>query len=151
MFHTNFNYLANSRQKELEIKKRFIRKAFHAYSSDHNKLKLNKTDFKCSWLYLFGYKISKYELQEYFESLGKDYYKDGVEYFDFEKKVLQDLKRTDSIEELRNAFIAIDFSCKGFLTIDDMKKQFQLIAPHISQNTILDVFRYVIKLLCLLD
>ena len=81
-------------------------------------------------------------MQEYFEKLGKDYYKDGIEYIDFEKKVLLDLKRTDNVEELRNAFIAIDFSCKGFLTIDDIKKQFNLVAPHISQKTIFEVFRY---------
>jgi Ca2+-binding EF-hand superfamily protein len=89
--------------------------------------------------------FKKYELQEFFEKLGKDYYKDGVAYADFERKVMLDLKRTDGVEELRNAFIAIDFSCKGFLTIDDLQKQFELIAPHIVQHTIVaDIFRYEI-------
>jgi hypothetical protein len=81
-------------------------------------------------------------LQDYFEKLGKNYYIDGVPYADFERKAMLDLKRIDGIEELRNAFIAIDFSCKGFLTIDDLQKQFQLIAPHIAQHTtVADVFR----------
>jgi hypothetical protein len=88
--------------------------------------------------------LLKYELQEFFEKLGKDFYNDGVAYADFERKVMLDLKRTDDVEELRNAFIAIDFSCKGFLTIDDLEKQFKLIAPHIAQHSIVpDIFRFV--------
>ena len=83
----------------------------------------------------------KYELQEYYESLGKDYYKDGLNYEEFERKAMGDVKRLDSIEELRNAFITIDFSCKGFLTIDDLIKQFQIIAPHLSKKSVSDVFR----------
>ena len=85
--------------------------------------------------------ITKYELQEYFEKLGKDYYKDGLDYMEFEKKALNEINRLDYIEELRNAFIAIDFSCKGFLTIEDLNKQFKIIAPHISQKTVFDIFR----------
>jgi Ca2+-binding EF-hand superfamily protein len=83
----------------------------------------------------------KYELQEYFEKLGKNYYSDGLTYEQFEKRALADIKRLDNIEELRNAFISLDFSCKGFLTIDDLNKQFKLIAPHLSQKTVLDIFR----------
>ena len=80
-------------------------------------------------------------MQEYFEKLGKNYYTDGLSYEQFEKKALADIKRLDNIEELRNSFISIDFSCKGFLTIDDLIKQFKLIAPHFSQKTVLDIFR----------
>lgn len=118
---------------------KLLRKAFLAESRDEKLL--YKTDVKCVWLYLFGYKISKYELQDYFEKLGKDYYMDGLDFSEFEKKALSEISRLDDIEELRNAFITVDFSCKGFLTIDDLTKQFQLIAPHLSRKTVFDVFR----------
>ena len=82
-------------------------------------------------------------MQEYFEKTGKDYYSDGLDYNEFEKKALSEIQRLDNIEELRNAFITIDFSCKGFLTIDDLNKQFEMIAPHVSKKTVFDIFRLV--------
>jgi Ca2+-binding EF-hand superfamily protein len=123
----------------VEATGKLLRKAFLAESPDQKFL--YKTDIKCIWLYLFGYKISKYELQEYFEKLGKDYYKEGLDYLEFEKKALSEINRLDNVEELRNAFITVDFSCKGFLTIEDLTKQFKLIAPHLSNKMVFDVFR----------
>jgi hypothetical protein len=55
---------------------------------------------------------------------------------------MEDVKRLDNIEELRNSFISLDFSCKGFLTIDDLAKQFSIIAPHLSNNIIQAIFKY---------
>lgn len=43
--------------------RKLIDKAFHRYSSSHDKSLLFKTDFKCAWLYLFGYKIAKVSIQ----------------------------------------------------------------------------------------
>jgi hypothetical protein len=80
-------------------------------------------------------------LQDYFEKLGKDYYNDGLNYDEFEKKSMEDVKRLDNIEELRNSFITLDFSCKGFLTIDDLVKQFEIIAPHLSKKIIQETFK----------
>ena len=91
--------------------------------------------------HFFKINYLKYELQEYFEKNGKNYYTDGLNYEDFEKKAMTEIKRLDNIEELRNAFITLDFSCKGFLVIDDLIKQFNLIAPHLSHKTIDDIFR----------
>jgi Ca2+-binding EF-hand superfamily protein len=42
---------------------------------------------------------------------------------------------------MRNAFIAIDFSCKGFLTIDDLANAFKIVAPNIAIENIKNVFR----------
>ena len=126
--------------KSLENSRVQVKKAFSSNSS--NGQSLNKTDFKCAWLYLFGYKISKFELQEYFEKLGRDYYTEGVNYEEFEKKAMSEIRRLDNIEEMRNAFITLDFSCKGFLTIEDLHKQFKLVAPHLSCATVNDIFRY---------
>ena len=87
----------------------------------------------------------KYELQEYFEKLGKNYYTDCLNFDEFEKKAMNEVRRLDNIEELRNAFITIDFSCKGFLTFDDFTKHFQLIAPNLCQNIVSDIFRLNLK------
>jgi len=64
-----------------------------------------------------------------------------LDYLEFEKKALSEINRLDNVEELRNAFITVDFSCKGFLTIEDLTKQFKLIAPHLSNKMVFDVFR----------
>lgn len=80
-------------------------------------------------------------MQEYFEKLNKNYYKHGLTYEEFEAKALSEIRRLDNIEEMRNAFIALDFSCKGFLTIDDLIKQFNIVAPHVSRKKIADIFR----------
>ena len=74
--------------------------------------------------------------------MNKDYHSDGLSYDEFEAKALLDIKRLDNIEEMRNAFIALDFSCKGFLTIDDLIKQFHIVAPHMSRKKIIDIFRF---------
>lgn len=86
--------------------------------------------------------MKKYELNEYYEKLGKNYAQDGIDLTEFERKAIGELKRLDYIEELRNAFIVLDFSCKGFLTEDDINKQFKQIAPHLSEKVVKDVFRY---------
>jgi hypothetical protein len=39
--------------------KQKIQATFERFSSDREHRLLFKTDFKCAWLYLFGYKISK--------------------------------------------------------------------------------------------
>ena len=81
-------------------------------------------------------------MQEYFEKLGKDYYTETINYENFEKKALSEIRRLDNIEELRNAFITLDFSCKGFLTIEDLQKQFDLIAPRVPLSIIQETFRF---------
>ncbi len=58
MFHFKEEDLTNEQSKQI------IQKAFTKTSSSTNKDLLNKTDFKCAWLYLFGYKITK--VFEYF-------------------------------------------------------------------------------------
>ena len=75
--------------------------------------------------------------------MGKNYHTDGLNYEEFEAKAMQDIKRLDNIEEMRNAFITLDFSCKGFLTVDDLVKQFQIVAPHMPRKRVVDIFRSV--------
>ena len=54
MFHykDNINLITNTDRK-------LINSTFKKYSTSTDKQTLNKTDFKTSWLYLFGYKPSK--------------------------------------------------------------------------------------------
>lgn len=53
-----FHFVNNDTESKNECKK-LIKKSFILSSSTKNKDFLFKTDFKCAWLYLFGYKISK--------------------------------------------------------------------------------------------
>lgn len=53
-----FHFVEND-SKVTEASKNLIRTAFKRYSSAKDKDLISKTDFKCAWLYLFGYKISK--------------------------------------------------------------------------------------------
>ena len=123
---------------------KMIRKAFDYALSDSGGSGFDKTCFKVAWLYLFGYKLSKYELEEYFAKLGKNYRTGSLDYEDFERKASAEAKRLDSVEEMRNAFITVDFACKGFLTVDDLHKQFSLVAPKMSKQTVNDIFRYLL-------
>ena len=49
--------------------------------------------------------------------------------------------KLDGVEEMRKAFMAFDFSCKGFLTLDDMEKAFEKIAPKMPKQTIINTFK----------
>lgn len=76
-----------------------------------------------------------------FNNCQKDYYKDELTYGEFEGIVINQMKHLDLTEEIRNAFIAMDFSCKGFLTLDDFQKAFKIVAPNISDKIVNNVFR----------
>jgi len=49
---------------------------------------------------------------------------------------MNEISRIDNVEELRNKFITLDFSCKGFLTLEDLKRQFEIIAPNFSKKSL---------------
>lgn len=118
-----------------------IREAFLKYSSSDEKNGLNKTDYKVAWIYLFGYKPSKYEVSKIFKGFNKEYGVDELTLKEFQECVINQIRRQDMVEEMRNAFIAIDFSCKGFLTIDDLVNAFKIVAPNISMEHIKNIFR----------
>lgn len=54
-----FHFRDENESKITESSKDLIRRAFKRFSTAQDKSLLFKTDFKCAWLYLFGYKISK--------------------------------------------------------------------------------------------
>ena len=62
-------------------------------------------------------------------------------YNEFFECAITQIKRQDIAEEMRNAFIAMDFSCKGFLTIDDFENAFKIVAPNMSKENIKNIFR----------
>lgn len=54
-----FHFRDGDQKKSNQEVRNLIGKTFHRYSSSTDKSLLSKTDFKCAWLYLFGYKIAK--------------------------------------------------------------------------------------------
>jgi hypothetical protein len=111
MFHYKDTNLATKTDRRL------IRSTFSKYSTAQDKQTVNKSDFKASWLFLFGYKPSKvsvsfktvgssldpalnefrillkYEVEQIFTSYGKDYYKSGLTSSEFEECTIANLKR----------------------------------------------------------
>ena len=116
-----------------------IKEAFLKYSSKNEGL--NKTDYKVAWIYLFGYKPTKYDVTKIFTGFNKDYENDEINFNEFQECAIKQIRKQDVVEEMRNAFIAIDFSCKGFLTIDDLVNAFKIVAPKMTIDNIKNIFR----------
>ena len=129
--------------------RRLIAQTFHNLASITSTTSdtrlMSKHDAKAGWLFLFGYKIAKHELLDYFAACGKDYYGSGDEagltLAEFERKAMSEWRRVDPVDERRNAFIHVDSACKGFLTLDDLRRQFALVAPHLADSLVQHTFR----------
>jgi hypothetical protein len=123
-----------------------IAKTFHNLASIEmgGQRFMSKHDAKAGWLFLFGYKIAKHELLDYFSACGKDYYgaatNNGLSFAEFERKAMSEWRRVDPVDEMRNTFINVDQACKGFLTLDDMRRMFALVAPHLGPSLVEQTF-----------
>jgi hypothetical protein len=55
-----FSFKDDDESRAVDQHREIVRRAFKLNCSSSSESDgLNKTDFKCAWLYLFGYKISK--------------------------------------------------------------------------------------------
>jgi Ca2+-binding EF-hand superfamily protein len=133
-----FHYYKEKNRVIGDVDRKRIKEAFIKYSSKNDGL--SKTDYKVAWIYLFGYKPTKYDVTKVFAGFNKSYENDEINLMEFQECAIKQIKKQDAVEEMRNAFIAIDFSCKGFLTIDDLANAFKIVAPNISIENIKNVF-----------
>ncbi|KAK7103882.1 EF-hand calcium-binding domain-containing protein 11-like [Littorina saxatilis] len=104
---------------------------------------LNRTDLKIATISLLGYKPSKYEANQILEKYGHTL-EDGsfaLNLGEFIEAMMPKLINRDEDEEIRQTFMAFDTHCKGFLTIDDVKKVFSMVAPHIGHHHLESAFR----------
>ncbi|KAJ6661860.1 hypothetical protein lerEdw1_013031 [Lerista edwardsae] len=118
-------------------RKRWI-KAFEACDED-NKGYLSREDYKVAVVMLFGYKPSKVEVDSVMSSVKQD--QSGISLEDF-LNLMSAKKATHLYHcEARQLFTAFDRQCKGFLSLEDFKKAFSLVAPKLPERTIVEAFR----------
>uniref|UniRef100_A0A8I3NY15 EF-hand calcium-binding domain-containing protein 11 n=2 Tax=Canis lupus familiaris TaxID=9615 RepID=A0A8I3NY15_CANLF len=113
---------------------------FKACDED-NKGYLSREDFKVAIVMLFGYKPSKIEADSMMSSVNPN--TSGILLEEFLSIVRKKKEVQLHRNEIRHIFTAFDRHYRGYLTLEDFKKAFRLVAPKLSERTVLDVFREV--------
>ncbi|XP_042324939.1 EF-hand calcium-binding domain-containing protein 11 isoform X4 [Sceloporus undulatus] len=90
---------------------------------------------------LFGYKPSKVEVDSVMASINQN--QPGVSLEEFLK--LMSTKKSVHFyhSEIRHLFTVFDRQCNGFLSFEDLKKAFNIVAPKLPERIIVEVFREV--------
>ncbi|XP_063294970.1 EF-hand calcium-binding domain-containing protein 11 [Pelobates fuscus] len=101
---------------------------------------LSREDLKVAITMLFGYKPSKIEVDSMISLLPKT---SGVTLGEFVRMMIQKKAAQMSIGDERQIFQVFDAHCRGYLTIEDFKRAFRHVAPHLSEQTVLEAFREV--------
>ncbi|XP_003787028.2 EF-hand calcium-binding domain-containing protein 11 [Otolemur garnettii] len=113
---------------------------FKACDED-NKGYLSREDFKVAVVMLFGYKPSKIEVDSVMSSINPS--TSGILLEGFLNIVRKKKEAQVYRNEIRHIFTAFDVHYRGFLTLEDFKKAFKLVAPKLPERTVLEVFREV--------
>ncbi|XP_078263060.1 EF-hand calcium-binding domain-containing protein 11 isoform X2 [Rhinoraja longicauda] len=103
---------------------------------------LSREDLKVAVVSMFGYKPSKMETDMLMTSVLEDHLP-GLPLDQFTSLMSSKLAVVDRYEEARQIFSAFDVHCRSFLTVEDFKKAFAKVAPHLSEQTVLEAFREV--------
>ncbi|XP_044292810.1 EF-hand calcium-binding domain-containing protein 11 isoform X2 [Varanus komodoensis] len=128
-----------SRDGKEHLRKRWI-KAFEA-SDEGNKGYLSREDYKVAVVMLFGYKPSKVEVDSIMASVMQSQPGLSLEKF---LNVMSTKKAARFYHnEVRQLFTAFDRQCKGFLSFEDFKKAFNIVAPKLPERIIIEAFREV--------
>uniref|UniRef100_A0ACB8G4X3 Uncharacterized protein n=1 Tax=Sphaerodactylus townsendi TaxID=933632 RepID=A0ACB8G4X3_9SAUR len=144
--------------------------AFEA-CDEGNKGYLSREDYKVAVVMLFGYKPSKMEADSVMASVQQnqldsmacpDQPQEGCHLAQGMRAAspealtespigvsldaflsLMRTKKTSQLyhSEARHLFTAFDMQCKGFLSLDDFKKAFRIVAPKLPERTIVETFR----------
>ncbi|XP_002739265.1 EF-hand calcium-binding domain-containing protein 11-like [Saccoglossus kowalevskii] len=135
-------YQLPARQNITEEDKKTIATVFHECDQGQ-KGYLSHEDVKVAFVSLLGYKPTKYEVEELMKQTEII---DGTPRMAFEhfiQVMSSKMSVVDRDDEIRQTFMVFDMQCKGFLTIDDLKKAFSHVAPHIAAHRVEAAFREV--------
>ena len=107
---------------------------------------LTRDELKLAVVELFGYKPSKYEVDEILsKEKGASSHTPGdcisKEYFFHIMNTKFSMQ--DENDELRQIFVAFDTKCRGFIGLDDAKSIFELVAPFIKSFDLQRMFKEV--------
>ncbi|XP_053553545.1 EF-hand calcium-binding domain-containing protein 11 [Bombina bombina] len=100
---------------------------------------LSREDLKVAVVMLFGYKPSKVEIDSMILSAQTN--STGVKVHDFVKMMTTKKAAQLSFGEQRQIFSVFDANCRGFLTVEDFKRAFRYVAPHLNEQTAVEAFR----------
>ncbi|XP_055496185.1 EF-hand calcium-binding domain-containing protein 11 isoform X2 [Leucoraja erinacea] len=106
---------------------------------------LSREDLKVAVVSMFGYKPSKMETDMLMTSVPEDNHLPGLPLDQFTSLMCSKLAAMDPYEESRQIFSAFDVHCRSFLTVEDFKRAFAKVAPHLSEQTVLEAFRYTVE------
>ncbi|XP_028418965.1 EF-hand calcium-binding domain-containing protein 11-like [Dendronephthya gigantea] len=109
---------------------------------DHgNKGFLTRDELKLALIELFGYKPSKYEVNEIFSK--QTNVSTGISRELFYGIIKSKLSGQDQNDGIRQLFLACDTRCHGFITFEDAKSIFQKNAPFIKHFDLQRMFEEV--------
>nr|XP_054759888.1 EF-hand calcium-binding domain-containing protein 11-like [Lytechinus pictus] len=103
---------------------------------EDNKGFLSREDVKVAVIRLFGYKPSKFEVDELMKNIDGP----GMTLNEFKSAMKPKLAAQDPDEKIRQIFVAFDSKCRGFLTLEDVEKACKLVAPKIQPHHIQKAF-----------
>lgn len=113
-----------------------ISESFHRFD-DGGKGWLGSGDLKCAVASLVGYKPSKVELEEILRAVPEGAVMDEE---NFASCMEWRLGIQDPDQRTRQIFKSFDYRCSGFISQADLLKVFSNCAPHISRETVRQVF-----------
>ncbi|CAH1792555.1 unnamed protein product [Owenia fusiformis] len=124
-----------------EEETRLISNIFHQYD-ETQKGYLTRGELKFAVASLFGYKPSKFEVDQMMENnTNKGQEEQGVGLQRFTELMSAKLSSRDEDDEIRQIFLALDLQCRGFLTVEDLRRAISECAPHMPPCTALTAFR----------
>ncbi|GFO48261.1 EF-hand calcium-binding domain-containing protein 11-like [Plakobranchus ocellatus] len=99
---------------------------------------LRKDDIKVAVMMLFGHKISKDEVLQMLSDHGsyQECGEKGLNLAQFRAAMKPKFDAVDEDEQIRHTFLAFDRTCRGFLTMDDVKAVFRQVCPHFAEHRV---------------
>lgn len=117
------------------------------YCDKNNKGYLKKRELKICFLCNFGFKPSKFEINDILDKYGK-YYQSassgliiGVGKVDVIRIMNDRFNFINEDDGIREIFQSFDSRCKGFIDINDFRKAVRLKYKHLNDLTIQQYFR----------
>ncbi|XP_077123825.1 EF-hand calcium-binding domain-containing protein 11 isoform X1 [Ranitomeya variabilis] len=101
---------------------------------------LSREDLKVAVVMMFGYKPSKLEVDTMVPGQSRT---GEVTPDEFVKLMTLKGSVQPSFGDQRQIFSVFDSHCRGFLNLDDFRRAFKRVAPHLPEQTIIEAFREV--------
>ncbi|XP_078001078.1 EF-hand calcium-binding domain-containing protein 11-like [Glandiceps talaboti] len=136
------SYHLPSRRNITADDKKTISDIFYECDEEH-KGYLKREDIKVATVSLLGYKPTKYEVDEMLKNADTIDGQQCMKLDHFMTIMCSKLSVVDKDDEIRQTFMVFDSQCKGFLTVDDIRKAFSQVAPHIATHRVDSAFREI--------